>query len=99
MWESSVRVRVGLLTFNEGIIMFSTILTALKFVICIFIGPGVLCGIIESIFGEGEVVTLLYLVSCFFWISYCWNYYYPREIDNTAPKKESDDNDVDFKDL
>ncbi len=81
--------------------MFSKIWTALKFLICIFIGPAVIWGFISMSFGEDGPSNFIYFISCFFWLSYCWNFYYPRKIETTAPKKQSneEDDEIDFKDL
>ena len=100
--ESWVRVPPGSLLFNEGIKMFSKIWTALKFLICILVGPALIWGLIVNAFGEDTGSTVVYYISCFFWLSYCWNFYYPRKTETTAPKKRSskdDDNEIDFKDL
>jgi len=77
--------------------MWYKILTALKFIICLTVGPALICGFIVTVFGEDSFSTVASFISCFLWISYCWNFYYPRK-NNIAPKKD-DDNEIDFKDL
>ena len=60
-------------------------------------GCTLLSGLFEIIFGANMYSQLFYFISCWFWCSYCWNYYIPAK--NTVTPKKDDDNDVDFKDL
>lgn len=69
----------------------------IKLIFAVGIGSIIIYEFASIVFGASSFALFIYLISCFFWNTYCFNYYFPRKNNTIAPKKEDDD--IDFKDL
>ena len=71
---------------------------SIKLIVACILGCTLTSGF-RDVFGmENGFFGVVQFILNWVWISYCWNYYFPK---NIAPiqKKDKDDNEIDFKDL
>ena len=90
---------------DKGFKMWYKVWTVLKLAICLTVGPALLCGISQMVFGDNGFSIFMYIVAVFVWANYCFNCYFPIIFAvNKKPNKKkmetkTEDNEVDLEDL
>jgi hypothetical protein len=70
----------------------------IKFIVAMICGCILTSGF-RDIFGmDHAFFGVVRFVVNWVWLSYCWNFYYPKNL-STVSKKDDDDNEINFKDL